>query len=64
MTIGDGMKQSTFASLAWDGKKRVTRGAVSDGNGCGDFHGIELLGLIQPHYYKGEGGGRPPMPLP
>lgn len=57
------MKQTTFASLAWDGKKRVTRRERFLGEMDAVIPWDRLLGLIQPHYYKGEGGGRPPMPL-
>jgi IS5 family transposase len=58
------MKQRTFASLAWDGKKRVTRKERFLAEMDAVIPWDRLVGLIQPHYYKGEGSGRPPMPLP
>jgi IS5 family transposase len=59
---GGRVKQKSFASLAWDSKKKVTRrerfltemGAVIPWE--------RLLVLIEPHYPKGEIGRRP-MPL-
>jgi len=60
---GDGMKQTTFASLAWDGKKRVTRRERFLGEMDKVIPWDRLLGLIEPHYYTGDKGGRKPMPL-
>ena len=57
------MKQTTFASLSWDGKKRVTRRERFLAEMEAVIPWERLLKLIEPHYYKGEGGGRPPMPL-
>jgi IS5 family transposase len=63
MTRGDGMKQATFASLAWDGKKRVTRRERFLGEMDQVIPWDGLLGLIEPHYYTGDKGGRMPKPL-
>lgn len=57
------MKQTTFASLAWDGKKRVTRRERFLGEMDKVIPWDRLLKLIEPHYPKGE-GGRPAKPLP
>lgn len=56
------MKQTSFASLAWDGKKRVTRRERFLGEMEVVIPWDRLLALIEPHYPKGE-TGRPPMPL-
>ncbi len=56
------MKQTTFASLAWNGKGRTTRRErfLAEMNAVMPW--ARLTALIEPHYPKG-GGGRPPMPL-
>lgn len=56
------MKQTTFASLAWDGKKRVTRRERFLGEMDAVIPWARIIGLIEPHYPKGE-SGRPPKPL-
>jgi IS5 family transposase len=63
MASGDGMKQTTFASLAWDGKKRVTRKERFLGEMEQVIPWDRLLGLIEAHYYTGDKGGRQPKPL-
>jgi IS5 family transposase len=57
------MKQTTFASLAWNAKGRTTRRErfLAEMNAVVPW--ARLTGLIAPHYPKGRGGGRPPMPL-
>ena len=56
------MKQTTFASLAWNAKGRTTRRerVLAEMNPVVPWG--RLLALIAPHYPKGT-GGRPPMPL-
>ena len=56
------MKQTTFASLAWNAKGRTTRRErfLAEMNAVMPWS--RLTALIGPHYPKG-GGGRPPMPL-
>ncbi|MGH8570277.1 MAG: IS5 family transposase [Gammaproteobacteria bacterium] len=56
------MKQKSFASLAWDGKKKVTRRERFLTEMDAVIPWDLLLGLIEPHYPKGE-TGRPPKPL-
>ena len=55
------MKQTTFASLAWNGKGRTTRRERFLGEMNAVIPWSGLMVLIEPHYPKG-GGGRPPMP--
>lgn len=57
------MKQTTFASLAWNAKGRTTRRErfLAEMNAVVPW--ARLMALIEPHYPKGDGGGRPPMPL-
>src|SRR5215471_13878633 len=59
---GPGMKQTTFASLAWNAKGRTTRRErfLAEMNAVVPW--ARLTALIEPHYPKGA-GGRPPMPL-
>jgi IS5 family transposase len=56
------MKQTTFASLAWNGKGRTTRRErfLAEMNAVVPWE--RLLTLIAPHYPRGV-GGRSPMPL-
>lgn len=56
------MKQTTFASLAWNAKGRTTRRErfLAEMNAVVPW--ARLTALIAPHYPKGE-RGRPPMPL-
>ena len=56
------MKQTTFASLAWQAKGRTTRRErfLAEMNAVVPW--ARLTTLIEPHYPKGK-GGRPPMPL-
>lgn len=56
------MKQTAFASLAWNAKGRTTRRErfLAEINAVVPW--ARLTALIEPHYPKG-GGGRPPMPL-
>lgn len=56
------MKQTTFASLAWNNKGRMTRRErfLAEMNAVVPWQ--RLLGLVAPHYPKGT-GGRPPMPM-
>ena len=56
------MKQTTFASLAWNAKGRTTRRErfLAEMNAVVPW--VRLAALIEPHYPKG-GSGRPPMPL-
>ena len=56
------MKQKSFASLAWDGKKKVTRREKFLGEMDAVIPWEPLLALIEPHYPKGE-VGRKPKPL-
>src|SRR6266699_2819907 len=56
------MKQTTFASLAWNAKGRTTRRErfLAEMNAVMPW--ARLTALVEPYYPKG-GGGRPPMPL-
>ena len=56
------MKQTTFASLAWNAKGRTTRRErfLAEMNAVVPWP--RLTALIEPHYPKGT-SGRPPMPL-
>ena len=56
------MKQTTFASAAWDGKGKVTRRErfLSEMDGVIPWSGI--LALIEPHYPKA-GNGTQPLPM-
>lgn len=56
------MKQTTFAALAWDGKKKITRRERFLAEMDAVIPWDRVLKLIEPHYPKGE-NGRPPMPL-
>lgn len=56
------MKQTTFASLAWNAKGRTTRRERFLGEMNAVVPWARLTALIAPHYPKG-GSGRPPMPL-
>jgi IS5 family transposase len=57
------MKQTTFASLAWNAKGRTTRRErfLAEMNAVVPWP--RLLALIEPHYPKAGRPGRPPMPL-
>jgi transposase len=56
------MKQTTFASLAWNAKGRTTRRErfLAEMNAVVPW--ARLTTLIEPHYPKA-GSGRPPLPL-
>jgi IS5 family transposase len=56
------MKQTTFASLAWNGKGRTTRRERFLAEMDVVVPWARLTALIAPHYPKGT-GGRPAMPL-
>jgi transposase, IS5 family len=56
------MKQTTFASAAWDRKGKVTRRERFLGEMDAVIPWARLLGLIEPHYPKA-GNGTQPMPL-
>jgi len=56
------MKQTTFASLAWQAKGRTTRRERFLAEMDAVVPWARLTALIEPHYPKGK-GGRPPMPL-
>jgi IS5 family transposase len=56
------LKQTTFASLAWNAKGRTTRRERFLGEMNAVVPWARLTGLIEPHHPKGN-GGRPPMPL-
>jgi IS5 family transposase len=56
------MKQTTFASLAWNNKGRTTRRERFLAEMNAVLPWTRLLALIAPHYPKGT-GGRPVMPL-
>lgn len=56
------MKQTTFASLAWNAKGRTTRRERFLAEMNAVIPWARLTALIEPHYPKGE-GGRPAMPL-
>jgi len=57
------MKQTTFASLAWNAKGRTTRRErfLAEMNAVVPW--ARLLALVEPHYPKAGRPGRPPMPL-
>ena len=58
------MKQTTFASLAYAGKKKRTRREKFLAEMEAVVPWARLTALIEPHYPKaGPKGGRPPMPL-
>ncbi len=58
------MKQTTFASLAYAGKKKRTRREAFLAEMEAVVPWARLTALIEPHYPKaGPKGGRPPMPL-
>lgn len=57
------MKQTTFASLAWNAKGRTTRRERFLAEMKAVVPWARLMALIEPHYPKGTGSGRPPMPL-
>ncbi len=58
------MKQTTFASLAYAGKKKRTRREKFLAEMGAVVPRARLTALIEPHYPKaGPKGGRPPMPL-
>lgn len=57
------MKQTTFASLAFDSKKKLTRRERFLKEMDAVVPWARLTKLIAPHYPKG-GNGRQPMPLP
>ena len=56
------MKQTSFASLAWDTKKKVTRREKFLAEMEAVMPWDELLAVIEPRYAKGD-RGRPPMAL-
>jgi IS5 family transposase len=56
------MKQSSFASLAWETKKKITRREKFLAEMEAVMPWDELLAVIEPHYAKGD-RGRPPMGL-
>lgn len=56
------MKQTTFASLAWNGKGRTTRRERFLAEMDAVVPWARLTALIAPHYPQGK-GGRPPMSL-
>jgi IS5 family transposase len=56
------MKQSSFASLAWETKKKITRREKFLADMDAVMPWDELLAVIEPHYAKGD-RGRPPMGL-
>ena len=57
------MTQSTFASLAWDSKGKVTRRERFLAEMDAVIPWTRLLALVEPHYPKA-GQGTQPMPLP
>jgi len=57
------MKQSTFASLAFEHKKKQTRRERFLSEMEAVIPWPELLRVIEPHYPKSGRRGRPPMPL-
>lgn len=57
------MKQTTFAALAFESKKKLTRREVFLKEMDQVMPWARLLKLIDPHYPKA-GNGRAPMPLP
>lgn len=56
------MKQTTFASLAWNGKGKITRRERFLAEMDAVIPWARLAGLIEPHYPKA-GNGTQPMPL-
>jgi IS5 family transposase len=56
------MKQTTFASLAWNAKGRITRRERFLGEMNAVMPWTRLTALVEPHYPKA-GSGRPPLPL-
>lgn len=56
------MKQTTFASLAWNAKGKTTRRERFLAEMNAVIPWTRLTALIEPHYPKA-GDGRPPMPL-
>jgi transposase, IS5 family len=56
------MKQTTFASMAWTAKGKVTRRERFLAEMNAVIPWASLVALIEPHYPKA-GGGRPPLPL-
>lgn len=56
------MKQTTFASAAWDRKGKVTRRERFLAEMDAVIPWARLMALIEPHYPKA-GGGRHPHPL-
>src|SRR5688572_8057118 len=56
------MKQTTFASLAWNAKGKTTRRERFLAEMNAVIPWARLTGLIEPHYPKA-GDGRQPMPL-
>jgi transposase, IS5 family len=56
------MKQTTFASMAWAAKGKVTRRERFLAEMNAVIPWASLVALIEPHYPKA-GGGRPPLPL-
>src|SRR5690606_1274350 len=56
------MKQTTFASLAWQGKGKTTRRERFLGEMNAVIPWSRLLALIEPHYPK-PGNGTQPMPM-
>jgi hypothetical protein len=57
------MKQQTFASLVFDGKKKLTRRERFFAEMEAVVPWTELLAVIEPHYPKVGGRGRQPTPL-
>ena len=57
------MKQSTFASLAFDRKKKLTRRERFLAEMDAVVPWAALLAVIEPHYPKAGRRGRPPMPM-
>jgi hypothetical protein len=56
------MKQSSFASLAWETKKKITRREKFLAEMEAVMPWDELLTVIEPHYARGD-RGRPPIGL-
>lgn len=56
------MKQTTFASMAWAAKGKVTRRERFLGEMNAVIPWARLIALVEPHYPKA-GSGRPPLPL-
>jgi hypothetical protein len=57
-----GMKQTTFASVAWGKKGKVTRGERFLSEMDAVIPWAPILALIEPHYPKA-GNGTQPMPM-